>query len=83
MSPDFEPLARASFDASDQPSIVEQIFANPERISQGEYWTIYEFLLSPDIRDDVDAIAGVLREFAEWAQYMLEQMRKKGLIEND
>jgi hypothetical protein len=83
MSPDFEPLARVSFDASDQPSIVEQIFANPERISQGEYWTIYEFLLSPDIRDDVDAIAGVLREFAEWAQYMLEQMRKKGLIEND
>ena len=64
----------------DQYSLMERIFDHPDRVSEGEYTAIYEFLLSPDIRDDPDAIAGVLTEFVGWAQYMLEQMQQSGLI---
>lgn len=64
-----------------QPSVVERLFENPERMSAGEYTTIYEFLLSPDIRDDPDLIKGVLEEFIGWARYMLEQLQKSGELE--
>ena len=65
----------------DQPSLVEKLFPPPDTVSEGEYITIFEFLLSPDIRDDPVAIAGCLEEFSGWAQYMLEQMKKQGLLE--
>jgi hypothetical protein len=61
---------------SDRRSLVESVFHDPENVGQGEYTVIYEFLLNPDIRDDPDAITGVLEEFAGWANYMLEQMQK-------
>ena len=72
--------------ASDLPnneyySLVERVFDNPETISQGEYTAIHEFLLNPDISDDPEAIAGVLKEFAGWAQYMLERMQQLGLVD--
>lgn len=67
-------------DDEDYQSLVEQIFPNPKTVGEGEYTTIYEFLLDPDIRDDSEAIAGVLKEFAGWAQYMLEQMQGLSLI---
>ena len=69
-------------DADDsEPSLVEIIFDHPDNVSQGEYWAIYEFLLDPDIRDNPQMIAGVLREFAGWARHMLETMHKAGLID--
>lgn len=68
-----------SSDEEDRLSLVERIFDDPDTVGQGEYTAIYEFLLAPDIRDDPDAIAGVLREFSGWAQHMLEQIRKLGL----
>ena len=55
----------------DQNSLVERVFDDPDTVGQGEYTTIYEFLLAPDIRDDTEAIAGVLQEFSGWAQHML------------
>lgn len=64
----------------DCPSIVEQVFDDPDIIGQGEYTAIYEFLLNPDLRDDADLIAGVLSEFSGWAQCMLERMWKRGLV---
>jgi hypothetical protein len=66
----------------DQSSLVEKIFDNPDRICEGEYMTIYEFLLSPSIRDDPDVIAGVLEEFSGWARFMLNRMRESGLLNN-
>lgn len=62
-------------------SIVESIFPNPDTVCEGEYITMYEFLLNPDIRDDPEAIAGVLGEFSGWAQHMLQKMRTLGLID--
>jgi hypothetical protein len=62
-------------------SLVDKVFDNPKAISQGEYTAIYEFLLSPDIRDDPDAIIHVLEEFSGWAHYMLEQMRKLDILD--
>lgn len=50
-------------------------------MSQGEYTTIYEFLLDPEISNDPELITGVLGEFISWAQYMLERMHKLGLID--
>ena len=63
------------------PSLVKTLFPNPDTISAGEYSTIYEFLLDPDIRNDRHMIAGVLQEFAGWAEYMLNIMRKRGLAD--
>jgi len=63
----------------DQPSLVERTFLDPDTVSQGEYFAIYEFLLSPDIKNDPEMIAGVLEEFAGWAQYMLKQIQEAGL----
>jgi len=68
-------------DENDLPSLVEQIFEDPDTVCEGEYITMYEFLLSPDIRDDPEAIAGVLREFSGWAQHMLRRMRRLGLVD--
>jgi hypothetical protein len=65
----------------DRRSIVERVFDDPDTINEGEYTSIYEFLLSPDIKDDLVAIAGVLEEFSGWAQYMLERMRKLSLTD--
>ncbi len=62
-------------------SLVEKIFDHPDRVCEGEYITIYEFLLNPDICDDPEMIAGVLTEFSGWALYMLEKMKKAGLID--
>jgi hypothetical protein len=64
-----------------QQSLAERLFPDPDAVSQGEYITVYEFLLNPDICNDPVAIAGCLEEFAGWAQYMLAQMRKQGLLE--
>ena len=61
---------------SDYCSLVEKVFHDPRNVSQGEYTTIYEFLLNPDICDDPDVIIGVLEEFAGWADLMIEQMQK-------
>ena len=58
----------------DRLSLVERVFGDPGTVGQGEYTAIYEFLLAPDIRDDPDAIAGVLQEFSGWAQYMLGRL---------
>jgi hypothetical protein len=68
-------------DGDEDESFVAKIFPHPDNVCEGEYITIYEFLLDPEIRDDPQRIAGVLKEFAGWAQYMLEQMRKLGLID--
>ena len=65
----------------DHLSLVEGVLDNPDTVSQGEYTTVYEFLLNPDIRDDPDAIAGVLRAFSGWSQHMLERIRRLGLID--
>lgn len=62
-------------------SLVAKIFYHPDTVSQGEYITIYEFLLDPEIRNDPEMITNVLREFTHWSQYMLEQMRQLGLID--
>jgi hypothetical protein len=79
---DFSPRPRSLPEEGDEEdSFVAQIFYHPDTVSQGEYITIYEFLLDPEIRDDPEMIAGVLREFAGWAQHMLEQMRTLGLID--
>jgi hypothetical protein len=63
---------------SDHPSLVESVFPNPDQICAGEYITIYEFLLSPDFRNDPQAIVAILEEFSSWSQYMLAEMRKRG-----
>ncbi|MBI1881555.1 MAG: hypothetical protein HYR94_25520 [Chloroflexi bacterium] len=68
-------------DGDEDESLVTKIFYHPDTVSQGEYFAIYEFLLDPEIRDDPEMIAAVLKEFAGWAQHMLEQMRKLGLID--
>ena len=65
----------------DGQTLVEALFPNPDTVSEGEYAAIYEFLQSPDICNDPAMIAGCLEEFAGWSQYMLEQMRKQGLLE--
>ena len=65
----------------DQQSLVERLFFDPDTVCQGEYMAIYDFLLSPDIRDNPVAIAGCLEEFTGWTQHMLTQMRKQGLLE--
>ena len=65
----------------DQQSLVERIFPHPDTVCEGEYITIYEFLLSPDIRNDPELIAGALKEFSGWALYMLEEMQKLGLVD--
>jgi len=70
-------------DDEDQSSLVEKIFPNPDTVSQGEYITMYEFLLSPDISNDPEMIAGVLREFSGWAEHMLRRMQELGLIGGD
>ncbi len=57
-------------------SLVERIFPDPDSVSEGEYTAIYEFLLSPDICNDSEAIAGVLEEFSGWAEYMLKELQK-------
>ena len=72
-----------SLDDEDQPSLVERVFPNPDTVSEGEYLTIYEFLQNPDISNDLEMIAAVLRDFSGWAQYMLRQMQELGLIGGD
>lgn len=57
-------------------SLVERVFDNPKIIGQGEYTTIYDFLLDLDERDDPEFMVVVLEEFSRWAQYMIEKMRK-------
>lgn len=69
-------------DDEDQLSIVERVFPNPDTVCEGEYITIYEFLLSPDISNDPEMIASVLREFSGWAQFLLQRMQESGLIDN-
>ena len=62
-------------------SLVERIFPDPENIPEGEYIAIYEFLLNPDIRNDPELIVGVLQEFSGWAEYMLKELQKRGLMD--
>lgn len=80
MAKELEMPESDSSDSEEQDSLVERIFDDPDSVSEGEYWAIYEFLLNPVIRDDAEAIAGALQEFSGWAQYMLKRMRKRGLI---
>ena len=70
-------------DDEDQPSLVERVFPNPDTVNQGEYLAIYEFLQNPDISNDPEMIAAVLREFSGWAEYMLRRMQELGLISGD
>ena len=63
----------------EEQSLVEKIFPDPTDVSEGEYTAIYEFLLSPDICNDPEAIAGVLEEFSGWAEHMLKELQKLGL----
>jgi len=59
-------------------SIVEKVFPNPEQVSGGEYWAIYDFLMSPDIENDPELILGCLEEFSGLATYLQDLMRKAG-----
>ena len=70
-------------DEETQLSLVERVFDNPDIVSQGEYLAIYEFLQNPDISNDPEMIAGVLKEFSGWAKYMLRRMQELGLIGGD
>lgn len=70
-----------SEDGNEDESLVAKTFDHPDQVCEGEYITIYEFLLDPDIRDDPERIASVLVEFAGWAQHMLKRMRELGLID--
>jgi hypothetical protein len=63
----------------EQPSLVERLFDPPRDVSQGEYTSIYEFLMDPDVRNDPQMIAGILEEFSGWSQYMLGKLHKAGL----
>ncbi len=70
-----------NFDWTAEPcSLVERLFPHPDNVSQGEYHAIYDLLLNMDERDNPQALAGVLREFAGWAMYMLKQLKSAGLI---
>ena len=69
-------------DDEGQLSLVERVFPHPDQVSEGEYITLYEFLLNPDIRNDPEMIVGVLREFSGWAEYLLQRMRESGLIDD-
>ncbi len=61
-------------------SLLERLFPHPDNVCQGEYYAIYDLLSGMDERDDPQALAGVLREFAGWALYLLAQMKAAGLI---
>jgi hypothetical protein len=63
------------------PSLVERLFDNPDNISQGEYTAIYDILLNEDVRNDPVLIVACLEEFSGWARYMLEIVRKHGLLD--
>ena len=76
-----ETSENTNFDWTAEPlSLVERLFPDPDNVSQGEYYAIHNLLLNMDECDDPQAIAGVLREFAGWATYMLGQMKAAGLI---
>ena len=60
-------------DDEDQLSLVERVFPNLDKVSEGEYIALYEFLLNPDISNDPEMIASVLREFSGWAQSRLNE----------
>lgn len=62
-------------------SLVERIFDHPDNICQGEYYVIHDFLLNLEDRDEPEAIACALEEFAGWAVYMLKKMHQAGLID--
>ncbi len=68
------------FTEQDHRSLVERVFDDPDAVCQGEYITIYDFLLAPDICNDSERITGVLREFAGWATYMLQRMQRLNLV---
>jgi hypothetical protein len=55
----------------DHRSLVERVFDGPDAVCEGEYITIYDFLLDPDICNDPERIVGVLREFVGWATYCI------------
>jgi hypothetical protein len=82
MANSYEPTSDEQPDGEAQSSLVERIFPNPDSVSEGEYLAIYDFLQSPDINNDSEMIAGVLREFSGWAQYLLKRMRESGLIDS-
>lgn len=69
------------FTEQDHRSLVERVFDDPDVICEGEYITIYDFLLDPGICNDPERIAGVLREFAGWATYMLQRMQRLDPVE--
>ncbi len=69
------------FAEQDYYSLVERIFDDPDVICEGEYITLYNFLLDPNICNDPDLIAGVLGEFVGWATYMLQRMQRINFIE--
>ena len=75
--------ANESPDEHSQLSLVERVFPNPDTVSQGEYFAIYEFLQNPDICNDPEMIAAILIEFSGWAEYMLRRMHELGLIGGD
>ncbi len=76
------PLANLSLLQDEaEPTLVQTLFPDPDSVSEGEYITIYEFLQNPDICNDPVMIAGCLEEFRGWAQHMLAQLRKQGLVE--
>jgi hypothetical protein len=60
------------------PSLIERVFDKPKYIGQAEYTTLYDFLidLDSDMRDDPASVITVLEEFSNWAQYMIERVRK-------
>lgn len=69
------------FTEQDHHSLVKRVFDDPDAVCQGEYITIYDFLLAPDICNDSEHIASVLREFAGWATYMLQRMQRLNFVE--
>ena len=80
MTNGYEPMSDEQPDNEKLSSLVERIFPKPGNVSEGEYLAIYDFLQSPDINNDPEMIAGVLREFSGWAQYLLRRMQESGLI---
>ncbi len=78
---DKKSTVKSNLSKQDRCSLVERIFDGPDVVCEGEYITLYDFLLDPNICNDPDRIAGVLREFAGWTRYMLQRMQGLNLIE--
>lgn len=65
-------------ESDDNLTIVEKVFPDPDQVSEGEYWALYEFFTTSDIENDPEMILGCLEEFSGWAIYLRDLMKKAG-----